>query len=490
MSNTSLISTLPGPDAYREITSRFKSERPLCGFYFILDGYPETAHKPSYGFAGGKVPMLWRDFAGNSMSQLVEWHAVKALTPQDLDGALSLERAKAAGSGHVWMGDNELVRSLIIGEKFISSRDAIAATERPCQWLPNLAWQCKENEHAKMAERESHRSVPSLSEPTGSGTWPVELLEPTARQHVIHTPAGSPDHLIVGLAIREEVQDRFTDRAGSEFCLTLHATSDDPQAWGHLEFFVELYAGFYEKQVAPFIGSPFRLYPAIDHVFRRIEDLSGIRSAGDLPTGEAEDGKVSIAEEEIRTNMASFIDQACEGQPRPEEQAAPTEGRSIESTLPQAGATVTPAKSKEEHHESSLPMENAKPVVDCLRESDLTFTETPGLAATRIEFSESGRQQVVCVVTDPSSPSMAGHGRIAVYSAVKDGVSAEDLLKVMGAVGSAAPIGGFRVDDGRLIYQTELPASTGVSDLERVVLTCARIADACESMLTGGSDEH
>ena len=32
------------------------------------------------------------------------------------------------------------------------------------------------------------------------------------------------------------------------------------------------------------------------------------------------------------------------------------------------------------------------------------------------------------------------------------------------------------------------PSASGL--LELVVLTCARIADACESMLTGGSDEH
>ncbi len=153
-------------------------------------------------------------------------------------------------------------------------------------------------------------------------------------------------------------------------------------------------------------------------------------------------------------------------------------------------AEVATAPSPEHRPEPPPPLEDAKSVMDCLRDSDLTFTETPGLASTRIEFTEVGRQQVVCVITDPRSPSMSGHGRIAVYSAIKDGVTGEDLLKVMGAVGTAAPLGGFRVDEGRLIFQAELPFPTEVSELERVVLTCARIADACESLLTGGSDEH
>lgn len=225
-------------------------------------------------------------------------------------------------------------------------------------------------------------------------------------------------------------------------------------------------------------------------MFRRIEDLSGIRAAGDLPAGEAEDGKVSIEADIIRANIASFVDQTCEGERRSQEDVEPPKDQAAADPPSRAEATDAPAMDTETPTVSPPPVDSSRPVMDCLRESDLTFTETPGLAATRIEFSETGRQQVVCVNTDPRSPSMASHNRIAVYSAIKDGVTAEDLLKVMGAVGAAAPIGGFRVDEGRLIYQAELPASTGVSDLELVVLTCARIADACESMLTGGSDEH
>ncbi len=72
MDRTSLIAALPTPDAYREITSQFKSARPLCSFYFVLEGYPETAHKPSYGFAGGKVSMMWLDFINKNASPIVE----------------------------------------------------------------------------------------------------------------------------------------------------------------------------------------------------------------------------------------------------------------------------------------------------------------------------------------------------------------------------------------------------------------------------------
>jgi hypothetical protein len=490
MDSTSLISALPTPDAYREITSKFKSARPLCSFYFVLDGYPETAHKPSYGFAGGKASMMWFDFINSDASPTVEWSAVEALTPEDFDTELTVEKVKARGSGYIWNEQNGFVRSLIIGEEFICFRDAINTNANdPCAWLPNLAWQCKGNQHLAIPDRESLQATPSLSKAGGDGNWPVELLEPTVRQHVVRTPAGSPDHLIIGLAIRDEYKEHFTDREGSEFCLPLHASSDDPQAWTHLEFFAELYAGFYEKQVAPFIGRPFRLYPNADHVFRRLDDLSGIRSAVDLPIGDPESGTPSFEEGEIRANVESFIDQACSGARRSQEEAVAT-NHTAEAVPLRTETEEATAPSPEHRPESPPPLEGAKSVMDCLRDSDLTFTEKPGLAATRIEFTEVGRQQVVCVITDPRSPSMSGHGRIAVYSAIKDGVTAEDLFKVMSAVGAAAPIGGFRVDEGRLIFQAELPSSTWDSDLEQVVLTCARVADACESMLTDGSDEH
>jgi hypothetical protein len=113
--------------------------------------------------------------------------------------------------------------------------------------------------------------------------------------------------------IREESKGLFTDREGSEFCLPLLASADDPQSWGHLEFFVELYACFYEKQVTPFIGKPFRAYPPIDHAFRTIEDLSGIQSAGALPRGETEGDGISFEEGEILANMERFVDEACAG---------------------------------------------------------------------------------------------------------------------------------------------------------------------------------
>lgn len=416
---------------------------------------------------------------------------MEVLTPEDLDTELTVENGTASGSGYIWNEQNGVVRSLIIGEEFICFRDAQLDTNDngPCAWLPNLAWQCKGNQHLAIPDRESLQAAPSLSKAVGDGVWPVELLEPTVRKHVVRTPAGSPDYLIIGLAIRDEYKDHFTDREGSEFCLPLLASSDDPQAWAHLEFFAELYAGFYEKQVTPFIGSSFRLYPKADHVFRRLDDLSGIRSAVDLPIGETESGTPSFEDGEIRANVESFIDQACSGARRSPEEAVAT-NHTAEAVPLRTETEEATAPSPEHRPEPSPPLEGAKSVMDCLRDSDLTFTETPGLASTRIEFTEIGRQQVVCVITDPRSPSMSGHGRIAVYSAIKDGVTAEDLFKVMSAVGAAAPIGGFRVDEGRLIFQADLPSSTSDSDLEQVVLTCARIADACESLLTDGSDEH
>lgn len=305
------VGALPTPEAYRDICSALQKERPLCGFYFILDGFPKTAHKPSYGFAGGRVPMLWMDFRTENVSQLVEWSAVEALSAGDIFGDRSRRRAELRGSGHVWVGDRDDVRSLIIGEEFITSRDGEARGQRPCGWLPNLAWQCKENEHIAMPVRASLLRHPSFSEDLGRGHWPVEYLEPRPRSRVIRTPEGKPDQLIVGLVIRDEFKGQLTSRQGSEFCLPLLATSDDPQAWGHLEFFIELYASFYERQVAPFIGKPVRGYPPIDHVFRTFEDLSRIQSAADLPRGENDGGRRPFAEGEIQANIECFVDEAC-----------------------------------------------------------------------------------------------------------------------------------------------------------------------------------
>ena len=82
--------TLPTPAAYQYMGEKLQAERSLCAFYFVLGGSPDTAHKVSYGFAGGGIPMVWLDLAADSISQLVEWEAVLSLTP----GSLNRDRSR------------------------------------------------------------------------------------------------------------------------------------------------------------------------------------------------------------------------------------------------------------------------------------------------------------------------------------------------------------------------------------------------------------
>jgi hypothetical protein len=186
-----MTGVLPTPETYRELCSSLQKLKPLCGFYFILDGFPETAHKPSYGFAGGRIPMTWVDFRNSNMSQLVEWSAVEGLTAADIDGDRTRQRAELRGCGHIWVAGENMVRSLIVGEEVISSRDGLAGDDRPCGWLPNLAWQCKENAHLEMPERESLRQYPTLESPQGGGllggrapgAQPASACDPHARRH-------------------------------------------------------------------------------------------------------------------------------------------------------------------------------------------------------------------------------------------------------------------------------------------------------------------
>ena len=128
------------------------------------------------------------------------------------------------------------------------------------------------------------------------------------------------------------------------------------------------------------------------------------------------------------------------------------------------------------------------PLPSRLRDSQLNFTETAGIAATRLEFGESGRQQIVCLVTDPNSTLFKDHGRLAVYSVIKGDASGEEILNAMSAVGSSASLGAFRSVEGQLLYHAELNADATTDEIERVVITCGKIADACEALLAIETD--
>jgi hypothetical protein len=300
--------TLPTPAAYQYMSEKLQAERPLCAFYFVLDGSPDTAHKVSYGFAGGGIPMVWLDLAANSMSQLVEWEAVLSLTPGSLNRAKSMERIKFNERGYLWLGsDRGHVRSLIVGEEFMISRDGTVADPAPCSWLLSLARQSAENSHHPVPSHPEILDQDGLENPS-TGTWPVEFFEPTVRKHVIKGEGGTPDVLIVGLVIRSEKQGELTNREGTDFAVVLSATSDDPQTWSHLEYFAVQYECFYEKQVQPFIGRPIRGYPAIDCAFYSIEDFAGIGVGAELPPGESQ----SVSQEQMHANIEAFIHHAAQ----------------------------------------------------------------------------------------------------------------------------------------------------------------------------------
>ena len=301
--------TLPTPAAYQYISEILQAERPLCAFYFVLDGFPDTAHKPSYGFAGGGVPMMWVDLEENSESSLVEWEAVLSLTPDSLSRARSIEQIKSNQRGYLWLGsDRDQVRSLIVGEEFMTTRGGTVAEPDLCSWLLSLARQSAENSFFPVPSHPEILDQAGLHKGKEAGVWPVESFEPTARKHMIKGEDGTPDVLIVGLVIRSEKQGELTNREGSEFAVVLSATSDDPQTWSHLEYFAVQYECFYEKQVQPFIGMPIRGYPAEDYAFYSIEDFAGIGVGAELPSGESQ----SVSEEQMRANIEAFIHQAAQ----------------------------------------------------------------------------------------------------------------------------------------------------------------------------------
>ena len=70
----------------------------------------------------------------------------------------------------------------------------------------------------------------------------------------------------------------------------------------------------------------------------------------------------------------------------------------------------------------------------------------------------------------------------------KGDASGEEILNAMSAVGSSASLGAFRSVEGQLLYHAELNADATTDEIERVVITCGKIADACEALLTIGTD--
>lgn len=104
-------------------------------------------------------------------------------------------------------------------------------------------------------------------------------------------------------------------------------------------------------------------------------------------------------------------------------------------------------------------------------------------------FGQGSRQQLVYLVTAADAPLQREHGRVAVYSVIKDDATSDEVLEAMSAVGAAAPLGGFRISEGQLIFQAEVPVHAEAEEIEQVVVFCGRIADACESLLVGDVDE-
>jgi hypothetical protein len=253
------------------------------------------------------------------------------------------------------------------------------------------------------------------------------------------------------------------------------------QAIAMAEYFAESYRSLQRTAVVPFYGSQFALTFVAEATFYSFLDWCRV-DPDQLPPSAGTRGNP----EQIEAGVEEFTEILATGCPGGAPEGSMVGGGPLNAPQP-AAVAPKPSAPKTPAAQAAAPPSN-EALVQTLRQSSLTFTEMGPVAATRLEFGESGRQQVVCVVTDPQVAAFAEYGRVGVYSVIGCDTESDDLHRVMAAVETAAPLGGFRLSEGQLVFHAEVPAAPAVEELERVVVACGRIADACESMLTGDED--
>lgn len=246
-----------------------EANQALTDFPFLPDAHNKDALKPSYAFAGGRLPMMAEEDGETHYN--LPWASLEAASWDVLVGK---KAAKAPLRGTLGSKHANLFRVMSLGESVMSTWTFRVDPERfppppVLPWEVALAGTICEHPGVQAAVDAASGWEPEL---VSEFSFPIEWLEAEPRIRRLKDASGKTRGTMVGFAARADSQQLPGYGPDGDRVISFVAWDEDPVGMELLQHFLWTYRHIYAKYVEATRGKPFMVTPRPKHTFASVHD--------------------------------------------------------------------------------------------------------------------------------------------------------------------------------------------------------------------------